>query len=162
MNAAVLGYLAGGPAGLMEFSLRPQMAVPAFVNGGPTVTGVNSLKDFSMVVLITDDQDTGRVWLEQIQPNMGANAPLILVSSAQASPVLSAYMDSGQIDGVVTGLAGGTTYELLRHRSGLGTGRWQSYQLVMAASLLVIVLGTAVVLILDYLGKRKNEAGVQP
>ncbi len=159
-NAAVLGYVAGGPAGLMEFSLRPQMAAPALLNAGPSVAGISSLSDYSMVVLITDDQDTGRIWLEQIQPRMASDSTMILISSAQASPVLSAYLDSRQVDGLVTGLAGGTVYEQIRQRAGLGTSRWQSYQLAMAAALVVILLGTAAGFVMKYLANRKNEAEV--
>jgi len=161
---ANLGYLAGGPAGLMDFVLRPQAAAPAMLDDGtsawqqPALRGVNSLDDFSLFLLITDDQQSGRTWLEQIQPRTAANAPLLVVSSAQAAPVLSSYLDGRQVDGLTAGLAGGTIYEQLLQHPGPGTGRWQAFVLVMAVSLVVIILGTAVDLIMEYLAARKANA----
>jgi hypothetical protein len=158
--------MAGGPAGLMDFALRPQVAATARLAGGttawqgPALQGVSRLSDFAMIVLITDDHDTGRTWLEQIQPRTANDLPLMLVSSAQAAPVLSAYMDGRQIDGMVTGLAGGTIYEQLIQRPGLSAGRWQAFQLAMIVSLAVILIGAVADLVMRYLAARKAKTEV--
>lgn len=165
---AMLGYLAGGPAGLMDFALRPQVALPASLPGGgtawqqPVLQGVSSLAGFDMILLITDDQDSGKTWLEQIQPAAPTSTPLLLVSSAQAAPVLSAYLDGRQVDGMVTGLTGGTIYNtLLQKDAGTGAG-WQAYELAMAASLAIILVGTAADLLTAYFKSRKGKGGEQP
>jgi hypothetical protein len=149
-----LGYLAGGPAGLLNFAATPALAVPAYQADGerawakPVMQGVNSLGDFAMVVVVTDSYDTGRIWLEQIQPVLGAQIPFLMVASAQAAPLLRPYLDGGQADGLVSGLAGAASYEQLRQQPGSATASWDAYQAGMIASIGLVLIGGIVYLIL--------------
>jgi len=158
-----LGYLAGGPAGLLNFSQTPMLAAPAFQAGGerawakPIMQGVTGLDDFAMVVVLTDSYDSGRIWLEQIQPQLGSSTPFLMVASAQAAPLLRPYLDGGQADGLVSGLAGAASYEQLRQRPGSGTASWDAFQAGMIGSIALILIGGIVYLILGTVKRPKTK-----
>ena len=67
------------------------------------------ISDFSAMLILTDNAESGRVWIEQTSTTIGGT-PLLMAVSAQAEPMLLPYFDSGQIKGMVTGLAGGEAY----------------------------------------------------
>ncbi|MBU2610101.1 MAG: hypothetical protein KJ606_04030, partial [Chloroflexi bacterium] len=90
-----LGYLAGGPAGVLGFAQNPPVTAansfegtPAW--GMPPLQGVQNLGDFAALIILTDNADTGRIWIEQAGPYL-KNSPLLMVISAQAEPMLRPY-----------------------------------------------------------------------
>jgi hypothetical protein len=140
-----LGYLAGGPAGVLDFAAEPSVASPFTVDGKNAWTlsplqGVQELSDFALILILTDDADTGRVWIEQAGPELGAT-PMAMVISAQTEPMIRPYYDSGQIKGLVTGLAGGHAYEQGIQRPGLGGKYWNAFGLAMLMAEIMIVVG---------------------
>ena len=104
------------------------------------VLGVNSLQDFALVIVLTDSPETGRAWIEQVQPVLGS-VPLTMITSAQAGPLLQPYYDSGQIQGMAVGLQGGAMYEQRSGRVNLANRFWGSYQTGLLAGLLLLVIG---------------------
>jgi hypothetical protein len=108
-----LGFLAGGIISLKEFSLAPQAAARYgmdWVKTGqnawqhPALEGIQHITDFSLVLVLTDSGDTGRMWIEQVQPSLG-DVPMMMITTAQSAPILSPYLAGGQIDGLISGLA---------------------------------------------------------
>ncbi|MGW8179748.1 MAG: hypothetical protein ACWGQW_13465, partial [bacterium] len=87
-----LGFLAGGSAGVLGFIENP----------------ADEFSKYEAVILMTDNAETGRVWVEQLgfaksqQPAI-AGKPFIVVSSAQSAPLLQPYVSSGQVDVMVNG-----------------------------------------------------------
>ena len=88
-----LSYLAGGTSSLLEFANRPRSAAPVALDTSvtgqlpwqrPALQGINSLQDFALVIVLTDSAETGRAWVEQVQPMLGST-PLTMVTSAQAA-----------------------------------------------------------------------------
>ena len=153
-----LGYLAGGPAGVLYFANSPAEAAPFTVDGVSAwkttqtppllpLAGVQKLGDFKAVLVLTDSADTARVWIEQAGPFLG-NASMAMVISAQAEPMIRPYYDSGQIKGLVTGLAGGKAYEqdvqqnygLATQPAGLGQNYWNAFSagLLVAEGLIAV------------------------
>jgi hypothetical protein len=153
-----LGYLAGGPAGVLYFANSPAEAAPFTVDGLsawkttqtpalPPLADVRYLGDFKAVLVLTDSADTARVWIEQAGPFLG-NTPMAMAISAQAEPMIRPYFDSGQIRGLVTGLAGGKAYEqdvqqnygLATQPAGLGQNYWNAFSagLLVAEGLIVV------------------------
>ena len=68
-----------------------------------------------MVLVITDDADTARGWIEQVQPKLVdplSPTPMTMVVSAQAEPlVYPSYLPfPKQVDGLVSGIAGGAYF----------------------------------------------------
>ena len=140
-----LGYLAGGTTSLLEFSERPINAAPLDYQGfevwnRPALRGIMTIKNYALVVVLTDSTETGRAWVEQVQPLLGT-VPLTIVASAQAGPLLMPYYDSGQIKGLLSGFLGGAMYEQLSGRVNLANTFWNSYQTGYVAGILMLIVG---------------------
>ncbi len=105
-----LGFLPGGLAGVHEFAQAPAAAVPLGLDAEPVWTspvlqGVKALSDFASIIVLTDSPEAGRVWIEQTAGMRGGSS-MVIVSSAQAGPMLLPYVDSGQINGLMAGIYG--------------------------------------------------------
>jgi hypothetical protein len=166
-----LGYMAGGATSLQEFALDPQKTTPYALNAtegdiqvahaweNQALVGVTRLQDFAAIIVLTDNAETGRAWVEQVQPNLG-NTPMLAVVSAQAAPVMQPYYESSQIKGMVAGLAGGMTYEQLRQVPGTAHTYWSAFQAGLLTAMAFIVIGILFqgVLALFPPSKAKREA----
>lgn len=128
-----LGYLPGGEAGMLTFIQSPD-------SGG--------FSRYSAVILLTDHADSSRAWVEQLQIQKQndpaiVNQPLLVVSSAQAGPMLQPYVSSRQITGMVNGLADAARYE---HKNnvppGITRSYWDAFGVGVMYAVLVIVLGS--------------------
>jgi len=143
-----LCYLPGGTLSLAEFARSPRESAPTNCAGadawsGSVLSGVNSLQDFQAVVVLTDRAEVGRAWVEQVQSMPGNNVPLLVVSSAQAAPMLEPYFESRQIQGMVSGLLGGVLYgqRADRQDNNLAGVYWGSYQMGMLIAFLLVLVG---------------------
>ncbi len=133
------GFIPGGQTGLRNFWEDP---AKLFRPGGQPV---NSLGEFALVVVASDQADVVRDWLEQIRPRM-LQTPFILVLSEQAAPTLQPYLLAApaQIQGAVIGLRDGLAYGRLTNRLLVQAGMWASFnQGLLAAALLIILAGIA-------------------
>ena len=144
-----LGYLAGGSSGVQYFALSPAEAAPFTVDGQhawqlPPLQGIQKLSDFATILILTDNADSGRVWIEQTGSAIGST-PLLMVISAQAEPMLLPYYNSGQVKGLVIGLAGGEEYaQTYIHPDGQGRlmqRYWNSFSAGILIAEGLIVLG---------------------
>ena len=144
-----LGYMAGSTTSLQEFALHPQMATRYGFNleeNGPhtwehqALQGINQLSDFALVIVLTDNPDLGRAWIEQVKPNLG-ETPLIVIASAQAAPLLTPYSESAQIQGILSGLAGAAAYEQLLQRPGSSQTYWDAYHFGIIIAICIILFG---------------------
>jgi hypothetical protein len=130
------------------FAANPALGAVTTFDGtaawdGPVLQGVKSVSDFDAILLLTDNIEHARTWIEQIMPFAGA-APLIVASSAQAAPALQPYVQSGQISGMIAGLSGGAAYEQLMQKSnGPIRTYWDAYQGGLLLIALFILVGTA-------------------
>lgn len=140
-----LGYLAGGPVGITAFANEPTEAAEFTVRGDqawqtPSLRGVSLLSDFGAVIILTDNADTGRLWIEQTR-NKISDTPIVMIISAQAEPMIRPYLDSGQIQGLVTGLVGGKVYEQAYATPGKARLYWDSFGFGILAVEIMIVVG---------------------
>jgi len=144
-----LGYLAGGSSGVLYFAISPAKAAPFTLDGQqawqlPPLQGIQKLSDFAAIIVLTDNADSGRVWIEQAGSTIG-NTPILMVISAQVEPMILPYYDSGQIKGLVTGLAGGEAYGQTFVRpdaqSGLAQRYWNSFSAGTLVAEILIVVG---------------------
>jgi len=144
-----LGYLPGGPSGLLSFSQAPQQVMPLTADGNsawqdPPLQTIQSLSDFSLVLVMTEDPDTARTWIEQAGPQLQGK-PLMLLLSAQAEPSLRPYLESGsgQVQGMVSGVSGGVAYQdsavftLQSDTSGI---TWSAYSLGLWVGAILLLL----------------------
>jgi len=159
-----LGYLPGGAIGMGALVNDPLRTLPFTtdlqpVNESPVFGSVNSLSDFGALILLTDNPEFARIWVEQVD---GGNAelPLLAVVSAQAAPLVQPYFASGQINGYVSGMSGALFYEVLTMRAGSAAARFNSYQLTLLLVAVLIFAGGMVSLILAAPHPaKKKEAG---
>ena len=142
-----LGYLSGGMAALRSFSNDPRAAllsVSATLQDAwqaPVLQSITQLNDFALVLVAASDADDGRAWIEQTGAQLENG--LAMISSAQAAPVLHPYLQSEPVTlrGLVSGVVGGTYYELLRGDDGLGRIYWDAFSYGLGAIFLLILLG---------------------
>ncbi len=148
-NYINLGYLPGGTAGLYAFAHAPQLVFRRRAGADniwqtPALASVQRLADFAMVVVITEDAETARAWIEQVRPVLDDDTPLIMVISAQAEPMVEPYYEtaSHQVHGLVTGLEGGMAYASLRGQiiSSAAQGQWGSYSYIVWVAVVLMVL----------------------
>jgi len=163
---ANLGYLVGGSTALKTFTARPlkeslpQLWGPDASWSQPALQGLSQITDFSQVIVLADNPEAARDWIEQVQPVLAAKKiPLLVISSAQAAPMLQPYQASGQISGLLSGLTGGAAYEQIIQQPGSGTAYWNAYLAGILAIILFILLGGVVSLISNLLSpKTKPKA----
>ena len=142
-----LGYLPGDAAGVLAFSESPVSTKPLTTTGEdawetPVLQGVDNLSDFAAIILMTNDFETARIWIEQTE-NARGETGLLVVSSAQSGPMILPYYQSGQVDGLVTGLDGSAPIEQINSgRPGLVRRYWDAYGFGLLTATALIVLGS--------------------
>jgi hypothetical protein len=141
-----LGYLPGGAAGIKVFADNPSAVAGTNTVAGnlwitPPLEGVTRFSDFAAVVVLVDNPDDGRLWVEQAQPQLAGN-PMLMVISAQAEPMIRPYYDSGQLSGLVAGLSGGMAYETYLIRPGKASDFWDAYGISLIAAEALILFGS--------------------
>lgn len=157
-----LGYLPGGEAGIQVFANNPRVLGNDYT-GEPgqdlwntqALAGISKLSDFGTLIVLTDNPDTGRMWIEQTGQALQGQ-PMLMIVSAQAEPMIRPYYDSGQIHGMISGLAGGTVYEEFTKRPGQASQYWDSYGASMIAAELLVIVGGAWALV-EHLRTRRME-----
>ncbi len=161
---ANLGFIPGGSTGLISFVQSPQQITPFDSSGlfawdQEPLQAVKALSDFAMAVVITENPDDARSWIEQVKPNLGS-VPLVMVISAQAEPLVRPFYEAEpkQVDGLVTGLAGGAAYENLNGRPGLARIYWDSFGLSLVVAVALILIGGAINVVSSLLAARKENA----
>ena len=161
-----LGYLPGGITSLKEFALRPQQAAHYGLTttydgllpwNHPALAGVTKLTDFAAVIVITDSVESGRAWVEQVQPSLGST-PMLLISSAQSAPMMEAYVQSGQLSGMLSGLAGSVSYEKLLQQPGIGHTYWIALQGGLAVVVALILVGILLELFVTLVASRRTQS----
>jgi hypothetical protein len=158
-----LGYLPGGAAGVLAFASNPVMTKTLSINGEnawetPVLQGVSHLSDFAAIILLTDDVETARIWIEQTE-TARKDTRFLVISSAQSGPMILPYLQSGQIDAMITGLNGGAPIEQYNGgRPGTARRYWDAYGFGLLTALAMIALGSLWSLI-SGLRERRREQG---
>ena len=135
-----LGYLPGAESGVLTFIQAPRSALPASAT-------LDVFSGYSAVILLTDNADSARLWIEQLQAVKQRDAalalqPLLVASSAQAGPMLQPYAASGQINGLVAGLADASRYEYQNtSRPGIALSYLDAFGAGLLLAVTLIVLG---------------------
>ncbi len=159
-----LGYVPGGVTGLGAFARTPQWVFPDTLNGAPAwetepLKNIREISDFALVVLITDNPNTARAWVEQVNPELDA-VPLVALVSAQAEPMVRPYFDNqqNQIDGLVSGLTGGAAYEVVT-RPNVARTYWDAFNIVLIVAVSAILIGGFITVVSTLLAQRKESEG---
>ena len=172
-----LGYIAGGTAGLANFALNPQASVTIAYDSrpvwelfdvaaanpwlSPVMRNITSPSDFSMTVVLTDNPETARNWIEQVEPALRDNS-LIMIVSAQAEPFVRPYFQNPdlatrQVEGLLVGLRGGAAYEQDQGSHGLARLYWDTFGVGLLVAVVLILAGGGYNY-LDELNKARKQA----
>lgn len=164
VNYLNLGFIPGGESGLQAFGYAPQQILPLDVGANrvwdhPVLQNVRSAADFAMTLVLTENAETARAWIEQYRPAIGAQ-PLVMLVSAQVEPYMHPYLEgaSGQVQALIAGLAGSAAYEQTWQRVGYASIYWSSYGLAVYAAVLTIVLAGLMNLALIFIKQRQRTA----
>jgi len=135
-----LGYLSGGMAALRHFASHPRETnlLPSLWTA-PALQDVDVLSDFDLILIFSSDAEDARAWIEQVGAETSND--MIAATSAQASPLLYAYLQSepSTLKGLVGGIQGAASYENLRNQDGAARNYWDSYSYVLGAAILLIL-----------------------
>ena len=140
-----LGYLPGGTIGMISLVDDLRQALPLTTDLMPAwesefTRNVDSLEDFGALLLVTDNAETSRGWIEQTGTS-AATPPVIVLSSAQIAPMLQPYYASRQIDGFVAGINNSLVYGKIRQKPVSAVQLFGSFQLALLVSALIILIG---------------------
>jgi len=159
-----LGYLPGESAGLLSFVIAPKKIIPLAFDGSnawgsPPLLKVDSINDFALVLIITDDPDTAKIWIEQVGTIL-KDTPLNMVVSAQAEPLIQPYFRSSPqlVKGYVSGIIDSMNYEQLLNRPNLATTAWLPYNLGIIITVGTIFIGGLANGVLSLFSRHRSRA----
>jgi hypothetical protein len=149
-----LGYIPGGAAGLLSFIENPQRTMPFSLEGEnaweadsePTLKDINKITDYSMVILLVDDPDKARIWIEQLGPrinDLDVLTSFVLLTSAQLEAMVMPYYESTprMVNGMVVGLRGGAAYARITGMGDLPRKYWDAFGVGTSIAALLILIG---------------------
>lgn len=147
-----LGYLPGGSIGMLSLIADPRQSLPLTTDLKPAwesemMSAVTRLDDFGVLLLVTDNAEISRTWIEQVASTKAA-LPVIVLSSAQIAPLVQPYYASGQVDGYIAGISGSLAYSKISQKPAAVAQLYGSYQLTLLLAAAVILIGGIVNLIL--------------
>ena len=142
---AYLGYLPGGTTGMLDFIRNPRAAMPLLDTGRyawtyPATQAVNTIQDYAAILVITENSEIGRAWLEQLYTAI-PDKPILMVVSAQSAPLMRPYLDSTQLKGLVGGRVEGAMYDRIMEAPSRQPAVNASYQAGMLLAAVLILLG---------------------
>jgi hypothetical protein len=157
VNYLNLGFLPGGQMGIRAFVQDPLATSEYAITGNPVLfnfsltpawtsdpwSGITSLSQFAAVIIVTDNAESARVWIEQTTsaPDPIPAIPFVVISSAQAAPMIQPYYASQQINGLVSGLFGGALAEQSAGGPGVARAYWDAYSIGMLLAMVLILGG---------------------
>lgn len=153
-----LGYIPGDAVGLRSFIENPNGTLPYSIEGLPAwgtdstsalppLDGINQITDYSMVILIVDDPDVARTWIEQLGPEIidpQVLTSFVIIASAQLEPVIRPYFESSPqpVNGMVVGLRGGAAYARISGSEVIPRQYWDAFGMgTFIAAMLILVGG---------------------
>lgn len=162
-----LGYIPAGQAGLLAFAMDPRAVMPYDLNsvnvwGAGPLEGVTSVRNFSMVLVLTDSPENGRAWIEQVHPLLREqNVPLLMVTSAKAEPMIKPYATgpSRQVSGMVSGFTGAAAFESINSGAVSSAAAWDAFGTGTLAAVGLIFVGSLVSTILAGIAWMKKKPG---
>ncbi len=128
-------------AAFASFAENPQKAAPVDFHSETAwskapLQGISALSDFNAVLILTDNGENVRAWIEQTSGSLG-DTSLLVISSAQSAPHCPPYVQSGQVGDWWPVISGAAAYDGLTQRTDGTSGRIGS---LPATTLLIIAI----------------------
>ena len=119
-----LGYKAGNEAVMVLMGQGIANAFPRDYSGGdtrsyPIMKNVRDYSSFPLLVNISSGYPGTKEWVQQVQGRF--HLPMVAGVTAVSAPEFFPYLQSGQLLGLLGGMAGAAEYEKARGESGSAT-----------------------------------------
>lgn len=119
-----LGYKAGNEAVMVLMGQGILNAFPRDYNGADTRTlplmqHAHDYSSFPLMVNISEGYPGTKEWVQQVQGRF--HLPMVAGVTAVSAPEFYPYLQSGQLQGLLGGMAGAAEYEKLQHETGSAT-----------------------------------------
>ncbi len=149
-----LGYVPGQVAGVRELLTgRKQLATISDFQEGLTFAApertnwsdISNLSQVDIVVTLADNPVAARWWIEQMATAVPADDGeryLLAATSATADPFLRPYLESQQLDGLLSGVNGAAAIEAGRQNFGPARQMLDSQSVAHLLIVILIALGT--------------------
>ena len=90
-----LGYLPGYGSGIQAFLSNPKETSPGIdlifnIWENRPLSEIDTINDFDMIVLLTDNSENAKLWIEQIHL-LVKDPNLLLIATTKASPLIQPY-----------------------------------------------------------------------
>jgi hypothetical protein len=115
----------------------------------PVMKGIRNFDQVDLLVNISGGYPGTKEWVQQVRTRF--NVPIVAGVTAVSGPEFYPYLQTGQLDGMLGGLAGAAEYEKLLNHEGDATRGMDAQSLGHLTMLLFIVVGN-----LLYLGKLRR------
>jgi len=138
-----LGYLPGGEMALASFFAGPKKAVPKDTRGTatdttPLLAGIETITDITAIFHIATGVPGST---EYVRQNASYGVPLAAGMSMNMMTMAMAYVQAGQVVGIIPGLQGAAEYEQLTGKFGFATVAMDSQSLAYLLYIGAILLG---------------------
>ncbi len=142
-----LGYKAGDDAVMVLMGQGIKNAFPRDYRGSvtteiPVMKNVRDYASFPLLVNISAGFPGTKEWVQQVQSRF--HLPMVSGCTAVSAPEYYPYLQSGQLQGLLGGMAGAAEYEKIRGEKGSATKGMDAQSLAHIFVALCIVLGNVV------------------
>jgi hypothetical protein len=142
-----LGYKAGDDAVMVLMGQGIKNAFPRDYRGNPTsgipvLRNVRDYSSFPLLVNISAGFPGTKEWVQQV--NSRFHLPMVSGCTAVSAPEYYPYLQSGQLQGLLGGMAGAAEYEKARNEKGSATKGMDAQSLAHIFVAICIVLGNVV------------------
>jgi hypothetical protein len=142
-----LGYKAGDDAVMVLMGKGIANAFPRDYRGNdtrslPIMHNVRDYSSFPLLVNISAGFPGTKEWVQQVQSRF--HLPMVSGCTAVSAPEYYPYLQSGQLKGMLGGMAGAAEYEKLRGEKGTATRGMDAQSLAHLFVAFCIVLGNVV------------------
>ncbi len=135
-----LGYLPGGRLGLYNASQGESLEILNSLSYEAAQEPGVTLADFELMIIMVDSLQSARNWIELVAPGFD-DKPVLMISTAQEAVMLLPYVDSAQLDGLISGLLDGSRYAVELGGTTQSAFIWRSYQAGLLLILGLILVG---------------------
>jgi hypothetical protein len=142
-----LGYQSGNEAVMVHMGQGVANAFPSDVMGRPTLAypimrGVRDYGSFPLMISISAGYPGTKEWVQQVQSRF--HLRMIAGVTAVSAPEFYPYLQSGQLQGLLGGMAGAAEYEILMGERGPASRGMDAQSLAHYFIAFCIVLGNLV------------------
>lgn len=116
----------------------------------PFMNGMKQLKDFKMMILVSAGSPGAKEYVQYVQSTY--NLKMVVACTAVSTTDLSPYMQSGQLLGLVGGMAASAEYETLVGRPGAGVKGTDILNMGHLMVIAAIIFGNVV----HFMGRRRR------